>query len=229
MEDEHTRLALDELAAELIAALAGEGFFGGAPGVFDATAYDALRRRVSESFVVPDTAITTIAARVLFAIASSLRPNMTVGVGTYYGNALVWLGGARLLEADRRDMQLVACDRDPVASDGATDNFRRLGAADVTTCVVEDGEAWLRRGNATIDVLYLDVDDPVERKAAYRRMLDAALARLGPGSLVIAHDRCVAKFASDFDEYMGAIRRSGRFRRSITLPIDSCGMELSLC
>lgn len=211
---------LDEAVREAMACLGEAGFFGGEPGIFPAADYHAFAERVRASFIVPQTSITTAAARLLFGISASARPRRIAAMGSYFGNMLVWLLGAH------SQASALGCDTDAHAVEGARDNFRRL-AGPQPTFRVEDALAFLSRNPDPIDLLLIDVDDPVSRKRLYADLLIAALPRLAPGALVLAHDRFEKRFREDFDTYLNIAHDSHLFALSTGIPIDSAGFELS--
>jgi predicted O-methyltransferase YrrM len=79
-----------------------------------------------------------------------------------------------------------------------------------------------------IDLLYLDLDDPLTGKADYRRVLAAASPRLRPGSLILAHDPCVATFERDFEAYHELVHESGLFSDCWVFPVDDCGLSVAV-
>lgn len=195
---------------------------------YPADDFHALRARVGEAFEVPQTSITPIMSRTLFALSASLRPRRIVGIGTYAGNGLVWLAGPALWGRRATDAQVVGCDIDPGACELARRNFRRLDSAEPVELRCCDGHELLAEGDDPIDVLYLDADDPTIRKGVYRSLLEQALPRLRPDAVVLAHDVMLPIFAADLRPYLEMVREGGGFRASLALAVDGCGLELTI-
>jgi predicted O-methyltransferase YrrM len=196
---------------------------------FPAEAFHELRERVHAAFDVPETSITPMMSRTLFALAASLRPRRVVGVGTYAGNALVWLAGPGLCRPPLCDEpEVLGCDIDAGATELARSNFRRLDAQAGVDLVCADGLDVLAASAEPIDLLYLDADRPEDRKGIYLPLLEAALPRLRPGSVVLAHDVLLPLFAEHVRGYLERVRDPDAFRVSVPLPVDDCGLELTI-
>lgn len=217
-----------DLAAErLLERLAGAGLLP--PAAFPGSAFHELRARVHDAFEVPETSITPMMARTLFAVAAALRPRMVVGIGTYAGNALVWLAGPTLCRPPLQDAgAAVGCDIDAGATALARANFARLDPAGPVELVQADGHDLLAASTEPIDLLYLDADRPGDRKGVYRSLLEAALPRLRPGAVVLAHDACLPLFAEALRPYLALVRDRASFRASLALAVDDCGVELTV-
>lgn len=217
----------DEIVNGLLARLMSAGVLPQAH--FPAEAFHELRERVHAAFEVPETSITPLMSRTLFALAASLRPSRVVGIGTYAGNALVWLAGPGLSDPPVYEApQVLGCDIDTAATVLARGNFSRLDPAAPVELVCADGHDVLAAGDDPIDLLYLDADDPVDRKGIYLSLLEAALPRLRPGSVVLAHDVLLPLFAEHVSAYLDRVRDGETFRASLALAVDECGLELSI-
>lgn len=205
---------------------------GGVPKWSGQIPWDAFLRLsdlVHEHFSILSTTFTPMMRRLLFGLGYAAQPSTVVGVGTYVGYTFSWL------VRDRGDpdagpfaQRATAIDVDLGANVVARRNCARLGHGDRLCFLDADGTAAVSRMHAPIDLLYLDIDDPVARKAGYVSVLAAALPLLAPGALVVAHDICVPAFADDFERYHDYVRRSTRFRRYWILPIDACGVSVGL-
>lgn len=217
-----------DLAVErLCQRLAGAGLLP--RGGFPAEAFHELRARVHDAFEVPETSITPMMARTLFAVAAALRPRTVVGIGTYAGNALVWLAGPALCRPALQPAgTVVGCDIDGPATALARANFARLDPGAGVELVEADGHDLLAASADPIDLLYLDADRPGDRKGIYRPLLEAALPRLRPGAVVLAHDACLPLFAEALQPYLALVRDPAHFRASLALAVDDCGVELSV-
>jgi predicted O-methyltransferase YrrM len=184
---------------------------------------------VHAGFTIPSTTITPVLRRLLFALGFAARPRSLVGVGTYVGYAFAWL------VRDRRDRRsspfldrALGMDLDPEANRLARRNCERLGHRTRLLFADADGTVTAAYPRAPIDLLYLDLDDPDERKAGYVRALNAASDRLAMGALILAHDPCVPAFESDFAAYHGLLRSSTRFEGPWVLPVDDCGLSVAM-
>ena len=90
-----------------------------------------------------------------------------------------------------------------------------------------DGVSGLARLTQEIDLLFIDLDDPIARKAPYRDVLERALPRMRAGSLVLAHDPCVPLFRRDFAAYDAFIEQSHAFLGPCVLAVDACGLSVA--
>lgn len=217
----------DEAVSRLVERLAAAGVLP--DGVFPAEEFHELRARVHTAFEVPETSITPMMARTLFAVAASVRPHTVVGVGTYAGNGLVWLAGPMLCRPAWQDAgTVVGCDVDAPATVLARANFARLDPGAPVELLCADGHDVLAASSAPIDLLFLDADRPGDRKAIYRSLLEAALPRLRPGAVVLAHDAVLPLFAEALRPYLAFVRDPGVFRTSLALAVDDCGVELTV-
>ena len=59
-------------------------------------------------------------------------------------------------------------------------------------------------------------------------MLEAAIPRLRPGALILAHDPCVPVFQQDFADYDRFVTGSGLFWGPWVLRVDSCGLSVAV-
>ena len=219
----------DQLIEQLLQRLAEAGFFLPSDVYFPTEQFYKLRKSVRSTFTVPETSITPLMARLFFALAVMRKPTHIVGLGTYAGNALVWLAGSSLIDDPLfHTNTIVGCDIDPTATQLAQQNFRTLSNSEKIQLVCVDGHAWLEENQTPIDLLYIDVDSHDGRKKAYLSLIELALPQLEPGALVLAHDVTVTKFADDLAPYLAFVKNTHHFRFSATLNIDSCGLEVSL-
>lgn len=221
-----TRVA-DELATRVLRNAVTTGILPDRP-LPDWDHFREFRTLVRSRFMVPETSITPLMARVLYGIALVARPPRVLGVGTYCGNSLVWLTGPGFgPDPAYQGTRAVGVDVNPEATVTAQRNFARIGADDRVEIHELDGHlaaTWL---HDSFDLLLLDADDPVVRKRIYLSLLNALLPRLSPGALVLAHDIQVPKFAEDMAEYQHTVRSDDRFDSTLSLEIDACGLELS--
>jgi predicted O-methyltransferase YrrM len=191
--------------------------------------YASFRERVRGAFDVPQTSVTPLMARVLYGIAALARPRRILGIGTYAGNALIWLAGAGFGTEPLYQGELaVGVDVDREATALAVRNFSAIGGDDRVELRCEDGHDSPRMLGQTWDLVLLDADDPVHRKRVYLSLLDAVYPWVAPGGLVLAHDICVPLFRDDLALYQAAVRDRTRFAHSLPLEIDDCGLEVSV-
>lgn len=205
---------------------------GALPASDEACAWDdfvLLSELIHGSFVVPATSITPMMRRLLFAIGLAARPRTIVGVGTYVGYPFAWLIGRGVERAPLAHVgDATGIDVDAEATAIARRNCAVLGHGSRLRFLTSDGAEALRRESAPIDLLFVDLDDPVDGKLGYAEVVEAALPRLRSGSLVLAHDPCVPRFASDFEAYHRFIRESHRFAGAWVLPVDPCGLAVAV-
>lgn len=196
------------------------------------TPWDAFLRLsdlIHETYEIPSTTFTPIMRRLLFALGFAARPSNIVGVGTYVGYTFSWLLRCRSdPEAAPFFETAMGIDVDAQANALARRNCAILGHGERLTMVDADGVVAVTGSRQPIDLLYLDIDDPLTGKSAYWRVLDAALPHLPWGALVLAHDPCVPNFAQDFAIYHRYIQESGLFFGPWVFPVDACGLSIAV-
>jgi predicted O-methyltransferase YrrM len=217
-----------ELTVQILSRLAAAGFFpASSPFPFDR--FEQLDQIVQSSFRVPHTTMTALTRRVLFGIATAMRPETAMVLGSFVGYATVWLYGPALI-ADPlfRPRQLIACDIFPPAIDQARQNFSVFESESSVDWRVQDAAELLDGYSGAIDLLYIDVDSERDGKSAYFDLLEKAAPHLHAGSLVLAHDVTHPFYCTDVGPYLRAVRDRRRFRKTATLEIDPCGLEVTL-
>jgi predicted O-methyltransferase YrrM len=220
----------NELAVKVLSRLSEEGFFPATPPIFASEPFDRLDRLVRGGFRVPHTTMTALARRVLFGIATAAQPATAMVLGSFVGYAAVWLFGPALLDEPLfRPRHLIACDIFPPAIEAAQENFSVFKAASSSVdWRTQDATDLLADYPGTIDLLYIDVDSEQAGKSAYAGLLENAVPRLRPGALVLAHDVTHPFYREDVAPYLEAVRDRRRFRKTATLEIDPCGLEVTL-
>jgi predicted O-methyltransferase YrrM len=220
----------EELIDMVIASLRGRRML---PDGEQSTPWDAfvrLSERIHSSYHVPHTTVTPVMRRLLFALGAAARAAHIVGVGTHVGYAFSWLLGDRR-ELDRAPLDpwqtALGFDVDTSANVVARRNCAMLGHETRLAFIDGDGVSGLERCQAAIDLLFIDLDHPVTRKAGYRDVLERALPRLSSGALVLAHDSCVPLFQHDFAVYDRFVVESGAFVGPCVLAVDSCGLSVA--
>lgn len=208
-------------ANEIMSMLAERGLLPvGKP--FAARRFHRFRALVERTFIVEESSISTLLARVLWGIGRARRPAAVLVLGCASGNALVWLAGWP--EGQRR---LVGLDPDGAALAAARENFRRAGIGGVEL-VQADGHAIGEVAPGPYDVVFIDADDPREHKAIYRSLLTAVAPQLAPNALILAHDVVYPRFAADVAPYLAAVRDQSYFPATITLELDPYGLEVTV-
>lgn len=229
MEEPPNAAELDELAEALLGKLAAAGLVPGDRPPFPAAAFHALDDRVRAGFTVPHTTMTPLARRLLFGLAAARRARDVLVLGSFVGYAAVWVFGPALPpDPLYRAGSLVACDVFGPAVEVAVENFDAIGAGDAVRMVRSDAADLLAGLERPVDLLYLDVDSPEEGKRGYAPLLTAALPRLAPGALVLAHDVTHPFYRDDVAPYLSMTRDRELFRRTATVEVDPCGLEISL-
>lgn len=218
---------IEDLAAKVLSHLSEAGFFP-APAVAP-DSFEQLDAIVRAGFHVPHTTMTPLARRVLFGIATAVQPATAVVLGSFVGYATVWLFGPALLpEPLFRPRRLIACDVFPPAIEQARQNFSVFGAESLIEWCIVDAASLLNNYSGTIDLLYIDVDSEHAGKTAYADLLERAVPYLAPGALVLAHDVTHPYYREDVQPYLDAVRDRQVFRKTATLGIDPCGLEVTL-
>ena len=197
-------------------------------GPVDWERFAALSAKVHAHFVIPSTTFTPMMRRLLYCIAESIGAREIVGAGTYVGYTFAWL----LRDADHASIagapfRAQGIDVNAEANAIARRNLAALRHGDQV--VITDGDAIevVAMSDDPIDLLYIDIDSPDAGKSGYTEILKAALPRLRPRALVLAHDACVARFRADFERFESFIRSEGRLTGPWVLPVDACGLAVA--
>lgn len=196
---------------------------------YDERAFDGLRREVRAKFTVPGTSVTPVMERLLYMLSSVKRPRRVIGLGTYCGNALVWIvgpscGQGRVYEAE----SVYGIDIDADATERARENLDRLAHTDHIHLIAEDGLEAVERLPGPFDYVYLDVEGEDLGKGLYLELLKRLYEKIEKGGWVLAHDVVVPPFAKDFGEYLSYVRDGENFGESILFDVDAFGLELSV-
>jgi len=200
-----------------------------AGATYDERAFDELRREVKEKFTIPGTSITPVMERLLYMLSSVRRPRRIIGLGTYCGNALVWIVGSscgqgRVYEAEKA----YGIDIDAEATETARGNFSQLAHSDHIELIAEDGLKAVERLEGPFDYVYLDVESKHLGKGIYLELLKRLYGKVEEGGWVLAHDTTVPPFAGQLEEYLAFVRDGEHFRESISFDVDPFGLELSV-
>ncbi len=222
-----TRKTADALADRVLAAAVEADLLpAGEPVDWDR--YARLRELIHARFHVPATTITPLMARVLYGVGCLLRPARLLGIGTYVGHAFAWLsapgfGPERLYNGN----VALAVDVDADAITMSQANLDPSAGWSVEHAVVDGREAPPMFGGGW-DALWLDADDPDERKGILAPLLDVAYPFLAPGSVVLTHDIAVDRFGDQMRRYRERISDPARFAATGGFVVDPCGVEISV-
>lgn len=216
----------DQLATKILRGAVEQGLLPDGP-LPDWDRYKVFRQRVRGSFIVPETSITPLMARVLYGIAAVARPARILCIGSYMGNGLAWMAGPGFgPDLIYRGALALGVDTDCAAVGLAMENFTRAEMGGQVECCCMDGldVPVLRQ---TFDMVLLDADDQNSRKDIYYPLLEAVYPLVDAGGLILAHDIAVPKFREQLQRYRELVRDPVRFAGSSSLEIDECGIEVS--
>lgn len=155
------------------------------------------------------TSFTPLCLRLLYGVGHAHRGATFVGIGSGDGLAVAALAAGALDRAGAAPLCAVGVDINPLAVATARRNAKLLAAGGSLGFRSADGLEYLAACLDPIDVLLLDADCPVRGKAIYVDLLRAALPRLAPGAVVLAHDACTPQFNADLRQYARAVRAAG--------------------
>ena len=208
------------------AILANEGMIA-QPVPFSVKSFRRAQTKIeSKDFVVPQTTISSVMRRFLFHAAYTAQPDMIYGAGTYVGFAFAWLIAGR--RARPGGFRALGVDCDAAANAVARQNLCLSDLGGYATLRSDDAVMDLAQGSDPIDLLFIDVDAPHERKALYLDILLAAEPRLKPGALVLAHDPLIPMFEEDFAPFFSHLNGSRQYHSTVVLPLDACGISVSV-
>ncbi|MCM3239547.1 class I SAM-dependent methyltransferase [Heyndrickxia oleronia] len=214
---------VDSIVESLISKLSENGILS-PDSCFDKTNFINFKKQMPGKVILPGTTITPIMERVLFSIASSSSIKKIVVLGSYYGYALLWLTGGK---NRKENSSVYGFDINKESCSQARINMDNLNLDNVQI-IEEDAFNGINLfEDETIDLLFIDVEKDGS-KSNYSPLLEQWYGKLKKGALVLAHDPLVEKFTEDFKEYHKIVNDKSRFESSLTLPIDSCGLDISI-
>jgi predicted O-methyltransferase YrrM len=216
----------DALATKLLEFAHGAGVLRAGPPDGLWSEFHSLRDRLYETFDVPDTTLTPLAARVLYGLAAIHRPGHVAVLGSYAGNLMAFTTGPVCGPFASYPGTALGLDTDAAAIELARANFRRAGYTGARVACGDAFEAAEHVGSAPVDLLLVDIDVPGARKSGYLRLVQAWLPYLAPGALIIAHDIAHPKFTWDLRCYRDFVLECGA-EQSTSLPTDECGLEVT--
>ncbi|MGD6879671.1 O-methyltransferase [Bacillus infantis] len=191
---------------------------------FDKEKFINFKKEMPGNVTLPGTTITPIMERVLFSISSSENLKRIVVLGSYYGYALLWLAGGI---KNKGDSFAYGFDINKESCVQARINMKNLKLHNVQIIQKDAFNAIDVFEDESIDLLFIDVEKDGS-KLDYSPLLEKWYGKLKRGALVLAHDPLVEKFAEDFKQYHKIVSDRSRFEISLTLPIDECGLEISI-
>ncbi len=216
-ESPRERQINDRVADGMLLALVSHGFVPDHQQA-DWAMFQEWQELVHTRFDVPVSSITTRMARLLYAVSRATRPRTIVCAGSAWGNALVWLAGGS------PGAECIGVDIDPGCSAVAVRNFEAIGRD--ARILVEDARA-VADQLPQVELLLLDADDAETGKGILVPILESLSPVLHPGSLVLAHDSALPTFAEDFVAFRAALVARAA-QKTINVPIDRCGLEVTL-
>ena len=204
-----------------------------AAGVLPHTEYDhekmlAHRAAVREHFEIPWTAITPRMQRLLYAINAIVQPANLIAAGVFCGNTFISNAGAGAGPgACYRAEQLIGVEIDPEKAALAERNVRRIDPTGVARIAAENAMETVTTFEGPIGVLYLDADGPPEvGKGIYLDILRAAMDKIPPGGVVLAHNSVNA--ARRLEHYLAFVRDPANMAASVNVILDPEGLEVSV-
>jgi predicted O-methyltransferase YrrM len=174
-------------------------------------------------FAIPSTTISPAMAHLLFALSAARQPRRLFGAGTYVG-----YGFSFLVAAIPACSRAVGCDIDAGANAIARQNAVCAGLAERVSYEEGDACLLLAGDQEPIDLIFIDIDDPVSGKLGYADVFQAVVPHLSEGAMVLAHDASVPRFSAAFERYHEAIRQSGVCRTLGVMPVDECGLSIAV-
>jgi len=191
--------------------------------------YHKFKEEIGLNFIVPETSISPLMSRILFGISFQFKPKIIVAIGTYVGYSLAWIAGP-VISAKRLNKNIIIynVDKDKKSLELARLNFKNINKDIFINFKCMDGHDIFKHVQETIDLLYIDVDDPIHRKKIYKSILNIGYDKLKSGSIILAHDITFPKFISDLSDYKEFVKNKDLFVKTSTLAIDEYGLEVSI-
>ncbi len=114
-------------------------------------------------------------ARLLQAIAFLRTPQQILEIGTFHG-----FSAAAIAETLSPGMQLVCCERDPIAASVARQHLQSYLSGGQVTLLEVDGMEYLDLNNIQFDMIFIDAD-----KHSFCSRLDLLFDRLAPNGVLV--------------------------------------------
>jgi predicted O-methyltransferase YrrM len=167
--------------------------------------------------------------RLLYLLSAVKKPKRIIGLGAYYGYALVWAIGASCGKSKLYSPEKVyGVDIDEEAIHHARENFHNLAQTDHVELITDDGFKAVERLEGPFDYVYIDVDSRELGKEIYRDLIVRLYEKIDPGGWVLAHDTTATPFAQQLEGYLSFVRDQEKFQESISFHVDPYGLELSI-
>jgi predicted O-methyltransferase YrrM len=219
--------AEEEIVDSALAMLEDHGIV--APrAAYDKEAFAGHRAEVRGKFEGTWTSLSPAMERLIYMLTSVRRPQNLIEFGSFWGYTLAFFAGPCVgPHAAYHAERIVGIDIDEGMTARAEVNFRKLGNSHNVELIGEDARTALERIHGPFDFVYIEAKSD-ETEGLYLALLRQVYDRLAPGAWVIAHDNLDWSFAGEVAEYLAYVRDPGRFSRSVSFEIDSCGLELSI-
>lgn len=202
-------------------------------GILPHTRYDrarmlAHRAAVRDLFEIPWTAISPRMQRLLYAMSAIVQPATLIAAGVFCGNTFISNAGAAVGPgACYTAENLIGVEIKPDEAARAERNVRRLAPTGVARVVAADAVDVVRDFGGPIHLLYLDADgDKGRGKGIYLEILQAAMGRLPPGAVVLAHNS--VNGGERIAPYLDFVRDTANMRASVNVVFDPEGLECSV-
>lgn len=195
---------------------------------YDQQRFIAHRQAVRDLFEIPWTAISPRMQRLLYAVNAIAQPRNMIAAGVFCGFTFISNAGAAVGPgACYTAENLIGVEIKPEEAQRAERNVRRIDATVTARIVAADAVDVVRDFDGEIHLLYLDADGGPERgKGIYLDILQSALDKMPPGSIVLAHNSVNA--AERLKHYLDFVRHSSAFRSSVNVVFDIEGLEVSV-
>ena len=181
----------------------------------------------ARSLDVPQTGFTPLMLHTLYAVAATRRSASPIGCGTYVGVAFSMIV-AGSVDAQVTEVSGLGFDPDLESTAKATRNAGAMQLGDRVHYVASEPIEALQKYCGQLDLLFLDVDDPVRGKADYPILFELADRCAAPGAVVLAHDACVARCQDDLARLSERIKQTRRYRGPWVLPVDRAGILMAV-
>lgn len=222
-----TKTVADVLALRVLQNLTNLGIIPAKPKDFSWDSFHNLRQKAQKAFLIPETSITPLMARILFGIVTFVEPSRILGVGTYAGNSFLWLVGP-FIQSERYFLDYAyGIDTDAKATKLAERNFSSIDANPRIRFISADGHTVSQKLKKKFDLVFMDADDSTLRKKIYFSILRNIYPNINSGGLLLAHDICVPKFKEDLRYFLNEVNNTNLFIKTQSLEIDYCGLEVS--
>ncbi|WP_322922503.1 O-methyltransferase [Paenibacillus campi] len=214
--------SLDNKMQQLIARLVDYELLA-SDATFDAASFHEFKRFVASKVHVSSTTISKVMERLLFSISSTQTIQHIVVLGSYCGYAMLWMAAGL---QSKPDAVIDGFDINEQACELARLNMERSRLQQAHIFNKDAYTATENYEDGSIDLLFIDVEH--HGKSDYAPLLQQWLPKLSKGAIVLAHDPLIAKFQQDFAAYHQVVTNKALFTKTLTLPIDECGVEISI-